>query len=107
MSIRDLIWVNAAQAIRQKAENEARHQLEESRFKMLGNLYMAICDCRAIALDTNTCARAQVMKDLKVLDVENLPSNEAERRERLAKMTPEELHEQRIKDFMSGKIIQG
>ena len=115
MSIRDLIWVNVAQAQRVKRKIEQENALWTARFKMMEASYLAICDCRDLAIDTNFFVRFAALKGTKAkkvtgFDPKKLPSSyvEEERKEaeRRAKMTPEELAEEEIRAFMAGKTIK-
>jgi len=115
MSIRDLIWVNIAQAQKLKRSGRQECDIWTARFKMAETIYLALCDCRDLAIDTNfyvRCAALKGTKNPKItgFDTKKLPSNyvEEERKEaeRRAKMTPEELAEQDFKDFMAGKTIK-
>lgn len=115
MSVRDLIWVNVAQAKKLKRKGEMERDLWDARFKMMNTTYIALCDCRDLLIDTNYYTRVTAYKDTKVKKVEafnvkNLPSSyieeQREEEERRAKMTPEELVEEDVKNFMAGKTVR-
>ena len=115
MSVRDLIWVNVAQALRIERSGKRDNDMWTAGFKVAETIYLAICDCRDLAIDTNFYVRVAALKGTKSkklspFDTKKLPSNyvEAERMEaeRRAKMTPEELDEEDFKNFMAGKTIR-
>lgn len=115
MSVRDLIWVNIAQAMKVKRNGRQECDLWTARFKMADTIYLAVCDLRDLMIDTNLYVRCAALKGTKNpkiagFDVKKLPSNyvEEERKEaeRRAKMTPEELAEEDLKDFMAGKTVR-
>lgn len=114
MSIKDLIWVNAAQAAKLEREFKLKADEAENRFKTAETLYLALCDIREVSRDTNLQMRMLVacklgQKRVKAFDPKELPSiripEEKEEAERMAKMTPEELRQKQIDDFMAGKQI--
>ena len=80
MSVRDLIWVNVAQAQRVKRNGKLESDLWTARFKMMEMTYLAICDCRDLAIDTNFYVRCAALKGTKIknlsaFDPKKLPSN--------------------------------
>lgn len=115
MSVRDLIWVNTAQAIRVRRSGKQEVDLLSTKMKTMEMLYLAICDCRELSMDSNFYMRFSALKGSKVkrvkpFDEKNLPSNyvEEERKEaeRRSKMTPEQLADEEFRDFMAGKTIR-
>ena len=114
MSIKDLIWVNTAQGVKFRLENQARIDKAENNFKIVESLLFSICDCREIALDSNLQMRTFVamqggQKRVKAFDPKILPSiripEDREEAEKMAKMTPEELAQKQIDDFLAGKNV--
>lgn len=115
MSVRDLIWVNVAQALRIKRQGERELDLFSANRKTMETIYLAICDCRAIAIDSNSYLRIHALKGTKAkklnpFDVKTLPSvaieEERKEEERRKKMTPEEIAEEEYQAFMAGKTIR-
>ena len=115
MSVKDSIWIRVGLALRARRDAEFDAERAKPRFKVLETLYLAVCDLREIALDTNYYNRFEALKSTKVrkinpFDTRLLPSVavEEERKEtaRRAKMTPEELAAEEYRDFMAGKKVR-
>lgn len=115
MSVRDLIWVNIAQAIKLKRKQEQDIEQYKAQFKIQEMLHFILCDCRELLLDTNLYVRLNAYKDTKAkrvtpFDVKMLPSvcveQEKKEQARRETMTPDELAEQEVKDFLAGKTVR-
>lgn len=115
LSVRDLIWLRVAQLCAKREKAEAEAELEKARFETAKAMYLMLADLRQILMPTSFyCAVAafkespKAMRDIKPIDPATLPSGlEAERleAERRSKLSPEEQHELRVKDFLAGKKI--
>lgn len=114
LSVKDLIWVNVAQALKECRKTEQNAELISAAAKSLETIYMAICDCRDVALDSNLFLRLNAIRGVKGVklnpfDTKLLPSSIAEEKKeekRREQMTPEELAEEEYRDFMAGKQIR-
>ena len=115
MSVKDLIWINIGQALKIRRSGERELERFKADLKMLDTIYLAICDCRELAANTNYFCRVAALKGTKVrkidpFDTIQLPSvaveEERKEAERRAKMTPEELAEEEFRDFMAGKKVR-
>ena len=87
------------------------------KWRMIGVMYTAICDCRQILLDSNMYVRAAALKGsgkrIDLFDINSLPSmsreraeRDAEEAERRSKMSPEEIAEQNRRDLLAGKVVR-
>ena len=94
MSIKDLIWIRVAQALRHKNESEIRNQE-----------YLVLADIRAIAYDTNFFVRANILKmsgnKANMIDIYDLPSGI----QAIKNMTDEEFQQWKIQRFLKGKNV--
>lgn len=114
LSVKDLIWVNVAQALKECRKTEQNADLISAAAKSLETIYMTICDCRDVALDSNLFLRLNAIRGVKgaklnPFDTKLLPSSIAEEKKekkRREQMTPEELADEEYRDFMAGKQIR-
>jgi hypothetical protein len=114
MSIKDLIWVTAAQALQTKNKEERKIELFNYQQKALETLNLTIADCRSLLVDASMYLRLCAYKDTKVkkidgFDIKTLPSMIVEEKqkeeERRKNMTPEEIQKEEIDKFMRGETI--
>lgn len=113
MSVKDLIWVNVAQGLKNKAQYEKELQIYKNKLELTETIHLTLCDLRDLLLDTNFYTRANALKETKSridpFSIKNLTSTKVERKrreeEKMAKMTPEERAEYEIQKFLAGEII--
>lgn len=114
MSVKDLIWVTVAQ--REKIKREVKNKTSEleNNVKLVETLYLAICDVREIAGDTNLQTRLLVasktgQQHISSYDPADLPSHRVEQQRRdaeeRARMTPEQLRKKQREDLLAGKTV--
>lgn len=105
MSVRDLVWVNACQRLRQKA----RCELEEAKIRAEATsrqtLLLSLQDLLVIGMDADYYGRISAFKEspdamrhLKPFDVDELPSS----RHAFAQLPPEEQERRKIEKFLKG-----
>jgi hypothetical protein len=80
---------------------------KNERIKFESNLFLALADCRTIALDTNFFVRANLYKGsdkkkIDAFDVYDLPSGEHE----IENMTDDEYAEWSLKRLRNGKTVR-
>ena len=114
MSVKDLIWLSVAQ--REKNKREVLHKTSEleHNMKIAETLYLALCDIRELARDTNLQTRLLVaskigQKHVYGYNTSNLPSfrieHERKEAEEWAKMTPEQRRQKQREDLLAGKTV--
>ena len=114
MSVKDLIWIQAAQVLKLKRNYELEKSKHEAYGKYTETLALLLADIRTLLHDSNFYERANAYKGAKStrkiqpFKNEDLPSVAIELKkkeeEKIAKMTPEEAL---IYRFNKGEKIKG
>ena len=108
MSVKDLIWVNVAQGLKNKAKCENELQIQKNNVEIAEAIILTLCDLRDLAIDTNAFTRANI-KCYEPFKVKDLTSSKVDKKrreeEKMAKMTPEERSKYELKKLLAGEII--
>lgn len=111
MSVKDLIWVNVAQALKLKQQYEKEEQLFKFHHEETESIFLTLCDLRDLALETHYYTKLHSLKDAKTkpFSPKELTSSKVMRKrkedEKISRMSEKEQEEYEMQLLLNGEIL--